>query len=82
MAKKKEDEINFDIIKELNKKFNVMTDTEQIHFENPVLNGLFYNEYIDKKGKKVETWGIPKRSIIEFVAESGVRKINSCISYV
>lgn len=74
MAKKKEDEINFDLMEDLNKEFNLMTETEQIHFKNPVLNGLFYNEHEDKNGKKIETWGIPKRSVIQFVAESGVGK--------
>ena len=79
MAKKKEEEIDFDVLKDLNKEFNLMKETEQIHFKNPVLNGLFYNEHEDKKGKIVETWGIPKRSVIQFVAESGVRKINTYI---
>ena len=37
------------------------------------------DEHEDKKGKIVETWGIPKRSVIQFVAESGVRKINTYI---
>lgn len=74
MAKKKEDEFDFSLMDSLNEEFNLMRETEQIHFKNPVLNGLFYNEYVDKKGNKKETWGIPKRSVVQFVAESGVGK--------
>ena len=73
MAKKKEDEINFDAMKDLEQEFNLMRETEQIKFKNPVLNGIFYNEQEDKNGKIVETWGIPKRSVIQVVSESGVR---------
>lgn len=73
MAKKKEEEIDFDVLEDLNKEFNLMKETEQIEFKNPVLNGIFYNEQIDKSGKEVETWGIPKRSVIQIVSESGVR---------
>ena len=76
MAKKKEEQVEYDFgqMDDLNKEFNLMRETEQIHFKNPILNGLFYNEHEDENGKKIETWGIPKRSVIQFVAESGVGK--------
>lgn len=74
MAKKKESEIDFDVLEDLSEEFNLMRETEQIHFKNPVLNGLFYNEQEDKNGKMIETWGIPKRSVIQVVSQSGVGK--------
>ena len=73
MVKKKEADMNFDALDDINDRFNVMVDTEQIDLHNPVLNGFFYSSSRFNDNHK-ESWGIPKRSVIQIAAESGVGK--------